>query len=238
MSTKDDAKRRIQRLLWRRGIQVGAYRWTYPARRQRLWSPVTHVLDVGANSGQYGLEIRAHGYEGTIHSFEPLADPFLSLDAAAAADGRWNAYPYAIGDETGEVTMNVSEVSTFSSALPITDATIAGFAPATYVRQEVAPIRRLDDLVPDLVAGAPYAVKMDVQGFERQVIEGGERAMAGATAVEVELCPVELYEGEWMMLELMRAMDDRAFVPVLIDNAFPQPDGRSLAFNGLFMRAQ
>ena len=44
------------------------------------------VLDVGANTGQFGKRLRTLGYAGEIISFEPLADAHALLQAAAAAD--------------------------------------------------------------------------------------------------------------------------------------------------------
>lgn len=232
-----DVKDRIQRRLWKRGVHVGAYRWTYPARRQMLWSAsgVKHLFDVGANIGQYGKEVRNHGYLGCIHSFEPVSAAYVELEEVASGDPEWDVHRMAVGSTAGTLEINVSQVSTFSSMLPVTQTTLDGFGPAAYVRTETVPTTTLDDVLPEAAQGEGYAVKMDVQGFEQQVIEGGERAIAGAAAVEIELCPVELYEGQWLMLDLLHAMDQRGFTPALIDSIFPQPDGRSLAFNGLFL---
>src|SRR5258708_30234376 len=47
------------------------------------------VLDVGANSGQYGVLIRDCGFRGPIISFEPLTVAHERLVARAARDRRW-----------------------------------------------------------------------------------------------------------------------------------------------------
>ena len=55
------------------------------------------VLDVGANEGQYGQQLRDIGYAGWIVSFEPVADVFQSLARVAAGDSRWLTFPLAVG---------------------------------------------------------------------------------------------------------------------------------------------
>ena len=214
------------------------YSRTYPARRQRVWRTfgVRTLFDIGANAGQYGLQVRQYGFTGDIHSFEPLAEAFSDLSQAADGDDHWFPYQLALGEESGDVLMNVSDASMFSSILPVTDATLKGFAPAVYVRKERVHVRTLDSIrSAEAIAPGPYAVKMDVQGFEKPVIEGGETTISQASAVEVELCPVELYEGQALMLELLNMMNERDFVPALVDSIFPQEDGRSLAFNCTFV---
>jgi hypothetical protein len=44
------------------------------------------VLDVGASSGRYGLELRRHGYIGDILSFEPQPSPYERLAKRCSSD--------------------------------------------------------------------------------------------------------------------------------------------------------
>ena len=39
-------------------------------------SNVSNVIDVGANVGQFGLDIRRHGFKGQIVSYEPVNETF------------------------------------------------------------------------------------------------------------------------------------------------------------------
>ena len=40
--------------------------------RNKLLRGCTHVVDVGANSGQWGSDLRRCGWSGPIYSFEPI----------------------------------------------------------------------------------------------------------------------------------------------------------------------
>ena len=116
------AGQRVRPLVRRAGYDV--VRWP-GARHGYLRSRILHrlavevVLDVGANVGQYGRDLRAFGYHGHIHSFEPMRGPFERLTVTAAADGSWTATRSAVGAESGELSINVAENSISSSLLPM-----------------------------------------------------------------------------------------------------------------------
>ncbi|MGL5875081.1 MAG: FkbM family methyltransferase [Xenococcaceae cyanobacterium] len=72
------------------------------------------ILDVGANTGQYGMRSRIDGYEGKIISFEPLASAFTKLCQKAQKDPLWLTYHFALGNYDGKTSINVSKKSVFS----------------------------------------------------------------------------------------------------------------------------
>ena len=75
------------------GYQVSRYNPNVDPQiaRQRWFEKhgVSVVFDVGANSGQYALELRKHGFRGNIVSFEPLSSAFAKLKQNASADNKW-----------------------------------------------------------------------------------------------------------------------------------------------------
>jgi FkbM family methyltransferase len=220
------------------GVEIGGYRHTAVARRQQMRSHygVDLLVDVGANVGQYALEQRRAGYRGRLLSLEPLASAYRELEAAAAEDSLWQTHRLALGDSAGELTMNVSEASIFSSALPILDQAVATAPQAKPVATETVTVTRLDDLLQNEMSRC-LAIKIDVQGFERQVLAGGPASIEKARIVELELSPSPVYDGQMLLMETVERMQDAGLVLSLTENLFPDfASGRSLQFNGVFVR--
>jgi FkbM family methyltransferase len=221
-------------------MEVVDYSRTVPPRRCKMLNHlgVTTVVDVGANVGQYGIELRKHGYAGRIISLEPLGKPFASLSALADTFPPWTTEKIAIGREAGELTINISADDVFSSALPIDDRTVNANSRARYVGKETVPVETLDGLfIRHGLDPARTAVKIDVQGLEREVLAGGERAMTGAVLADVEMCPETLYGGQMLMREILDEMDRFGFNLCAVENVMPnEVTGRFMACNGIFAR--
>src|SRR5215218_999894 len=97
------ARDRIRRLARRLGYEVRQYTplRSLTAAREQLLDGVDVVLDVGANTGQYGALLRELGFAGRILSLEPVAEAFAELAGRAAADGAWEAVCVAASDVDG-----------------------------------------------------------------------------------------------------------------------------------------
>src|SRR4051794_28941554 len=129
------------------------------------------VLDVGANTGQFGRLLRQSGFTGRIHSVEPLQDAFQRLEVAARGEARWTVQRAAVGAAAGTLTMNVSGNSVSSSVLPMLDRHAAAAPSARYVAQEDVPAVTVDDIVGEHnLAPERTLLKVDVQGYETAVL--------------------------------------------------------------------
>ena len=83
---------------------------------------VNLIFDVGANAGQFGVLLREIGFDGKIVSFEPLSDARESLQNISRNDPMWQiALQTAIGEENGEIEIQIAGNSQSSSVLDMLD---------------------------------------------------------------------------------------------------------------------
>ncbi|WP_025735795.1 FkbM family methyltransferase [Mycobacterium genavense] len=214
--------------------------WKRQFVRQLESRGVNTVLDVGANSGQYATDLRKAGYAGRIISFEPLSGPFQILERCVAKDSRWECRQYALGDVDGEIVINVAgNAGASSSVLPMLKSHQDAFPPANYIGTEKASIRRLDSLTPEFLRpGDVTFLKIDVQGFEKQVLAGGASTINDrVVGVELELSFLPLYEGGMLVREALDLMDSLGFTLTGLQPGFTDPrNGRMLQADGVFFR--
>ncbi len=172
------------------------------------------VIDVGANVGQFGERLRAQGYRNRIVSFEPLVTEFRTLAQKAQADRNWEVNNCALGTESGTATINVSDSSTYSSILAMKDVATRHDPAAVSRRQEAIQIRMLDEFLNAFSGNA--LLKIDTQGYEKQVLEGGRRVLSAVKGVLMELPVIHLYQGTWHLHEAIDYMKQSGFVPAQI----------------------
>ena len=80
-------------------------------------------------------------------------------------------------------------------------------------------------------------VKIDVQGFEDKVIAGGQRTLASAQLVQVEMSLTSSYEGGARMPAVMDALEGLGFRCISLEPAFCDDKKREiLEVDGLFAR--
>lgn len=215
---------------------------TDPLTRQ--WLDLMHVnqinlvFDVGANVGQYAHRIRTLGYRGDIVSFEPMADVYAQLRARAAADPHWHTVHTGIGDYDGTAVINISTNSYSSSILDMLPLHIDSAPEAVYVRQEPICVQRLDSLIDQFYrSGKNLYVKIDTQGFERQVFEGSRRALDKIQGFQIELSLQPLYEGETLMQEMLNLLRAEGYTLKLIEGGHRNYEtGELLQVEGYFFR--
>lgn len=197
------------------------------------------IFDVGANIGQFAQELRSVGFSGEIISFEPLSSAHSVLSKAAQGDAKWKIHPRAaVGDQDGEIEINIAGNSVSSSVLPMLDAHSSAAVGSAYVASERTLITRLDSVAPAYLTGhARPFIKIDTQGYESQVLVGAAETVKRAHGILLELSLVPLYEGQMLWLEMIQRMADQGFTLWMIQKGFTDPrTGRSLQVDGIFLR--
>lgn len=196
------------------------------------------IFDIGANTGQYALEIKRAGYNGRIISFEPLGSAFDSLKKCSANYPGWKVENTAIGDRSGNVDINISENLVSSSILNITTLSTKSAPASRYVNKESVKITTIDAIIDKYKTPLDTLfVKMDVQGYEKLVIDGARESMNKITGFQLELSLSELYEGSWLYLDLINYLDSLGFSLMFVEPGFLDPvSGKMLQMDGIFFR--
>ena len=201
---------------------------------------INTVLDIGANIGQFAMELRESGYNGRIISFEPLSEAYSHLLINSKNDPNWIIAPrMAIGNEEGKKTINISGNSYSSSILKMTDTHIKGAPKSAYIGLEEIYIDKLDNIVRNYLRnGENVFIKIDVQGYESQVLKGATNTLSKTKGIQIELSLTPLYENQLLFIDMLNYITNLGFEFYDILPGFrDRQSGKLLQFDGIFFRS-
>lgn len=127
-----------------------------------LVGPASVFYDVGSNWGYYALVLAAQG-AGKVHAFEPLPASFRDLEGltrAAGLESRVSCHNLALSDRSGK------------GRIAIPDGLHSGTATIGAEGTEAA-LARIDELDHE----PPDVLKVDAEGHEARVLEGGRKTL-------------------------------------------------------------
>lgn len=196
------------------------------------------VLDVGANNGQYGRELISMGWKQRLISFEPLTVAWQKLKANARPHPHWFAEQMALGANDGTAIINVSQNTQSSSFRDILPAHVSAAPSSAYVGEEEVRVARLDSVIDDYCLPDDRCfLKLDVQGFERDVLEGAEDSLKRCVGLQAEMAVTPLYEGETLFSEMVEYLDSLGYCLMSIDGVFEdEQTGQYAQLEGVFYR--
>lgn len=199
---------------------------------------INHVIDIGAASGQFARSIRDNGYKYKITSIEPLQVSWSKLNAQARRDKLWRVYPRAaMGSSAKLMLINRSENNDSSSFLLVTKKSIQAAPKSAQVQQEAVQVYSLDEVFNDIVNPADtILLKLDVQGYEDQVIKGARDSINLIKAALLEVSIVPMYENQATYQAIISMMGDLGFHPFAFFKGYcNEKTGESLQLDILFL---
>jgi len=133
---------------------------------QKLINTDDVVFDIGANIGMTSLAF--HQMSSKVYSFEPSPSTFdiLEKNVKRAKVDNIELYNIGLGNENTDMTITFSENNRSGGFVSNTTKLERG-----HITENIK-IKKLDDFV-NTIEDIPTFIKIDVEGFERQVIEGG-----------------------------------------------------------------
>jgi FkbM family methyltransferase len=170
---------------------------------------VNTIHDIGANVGSWTLLAKAVHPFARVEAFEPLNDHAEKFERQTKLLSGITLHRMALGSHNGEAAMNVADFSDASSLLPFAQG--GGPVDRRELARERVTVRRLDDLVGAGRIPSPDLIKLDVQGYELEVLRGACETLSRTRAVIAEVSCVEGYQGQCLFHDVVSFMAGRGF---------------------------
>jgi FkbM family methyltransferase len=160
------------------------------------------IIDIGAHDGNWTRLARRIFPNASIMMIEPLSSKAESLSALAKSLKRTRFVDALLGAEAGR-TITFYEAGTGSS--------VHREQSNVEFKETSLQTSRLDDVAEQL--DGPIFLKLDVQGAELEVLDGGPKTLDRSDLVQLEVALLPYNDGAATFLEVIEYLDQRGFVP-------------------------
>ena len=201
---------------------------------------ITRLLDVGSNSGQFAAKMRRFGFDGVIYSVEPQIAAHRELCKNAQSDVRWIPLPrQAAGRVHCRLDLNLSQNSWSSSFFPVHENHLRAAPETRTVAQERVFVTKTADLLRGPLMQQIDALKIDVQGYELEVLEGLRSYIDGIQLILLEMSLVECYVGAPNLFVLDRLLvEEFGFARISLEPSYYDDEaGVVQQFDGIYARS-
>ena len=231
----------IQALLGNFGLELRKKQMRTKTKLETLLMQyqVDMVFDIGANIGQCGPWFRWIGFDKTIVSFEPISHLFQQLSQNAKSDQKWLVENVALGEKEDVRMINVSGGhGGASSLLTMTEHVVKHAPDQAVIRQEEITITTVERMMKKYYPeGDRLFLKIDAQGYEKQVIEGIGNELERVIGLKLEMSLVENYRGELLMRDMLPFLERMGFHLVEFENGWSnEKTGEMYQVDGVFFR--
>ena len=198
---------------------------------------IAHVVDVGANRGQFLTWASVRFPDARFECFEPFEESRSQLETVLPNGRSVNIHPVAIGETTDEHDFFITRADDSSSLFKPSSTQLAAFPESQMVRTIKVPVRLLDDELDINQIARPSLLKIDVQGGELGVLKGGRRTLDAIDYVLVECSFVELYIGQPLVNDIIDFLEQHGFDLEGFYSPNCDATGRLIQADALFRRS-
>lgn len=134
--------------------------------------------------------------DSKIYAFEPLADCYEELTALKAMIPNLETYPIALSNRSGETFIHKSNYDYSSSLLDMEDLHKEAFPYTADSVMETIRMDSLDGLLSGKELERPVLMKIDVQGYEKFVLDGAVQTLKCCDVIICEMSLFALYKDQ------------------------------------------
>lgn len=238
-------KRALNRLLpLSRRNSIRLFFKLYPFEHRQRWPDLAliqlarHdvVFDVGANIGSFSECVLAYQPRAIVYAFEPVPVAFAVLKKKFADYPHVYCENLALGRQPGRQAINVSRFTEASSFLENGKLLREGVYGIDFTIAESfsVSIEALSDYVREHSVKRIKLLKLDVQGYELEVLKGAEPILTDIDFIYTEAQFQELYKGGPLFEDIFAFLSERQFELIRMTSFRTDDDGRLMECDMVF----
>jgi FkbM family methyltransferase len=206
---------------------------------ERALEELLCFVDVGSRGG---LQTKWHPHANSVRAimFEPDRVEAARLRDQIGSTSRHLVFDCGLSNLVGRQKLHVTVNPLDSSLLPPNSDFLAKYEIRPHFElagQEDVECTRYDVLYYQGKAPAPDAIKIDVQGYEFQVLEGFGGLLQHCLGIELEAHFYPLYRGQKLLHDIVSLLDDYGLVLRTLQHV-GQFDGDLVEVNAFFTKSR
>ena len=180
---------------------------------KKMANQLDNIIDVGSNSGQFS-KVATHFYPNAqIDAFEPLPNLYPKIEKLFASNKNITTHNLALGNEVGSIKFNKNKYGHISSILEISEENIHYPKQENDLCQIDVAIQTLDTIFasPSSKKLGKTLLKLDVQGYELEVLKGGTETLKKIDYIIIEANLEKLYKNQPTFSEMNTFLMGKGF---------------------------
>ncbi|MHB1688292.1 MAG: FkbM family methyltransferase [Ignavibacteriaceae bacterium] len=203
---------------------------------KKISSSLGTIIDVGANKGQFAVASRLIFPDTTIICFEPDPNVFNRLKFNLKKLSGKEIWNYAVGAKDNQLEFWINDYDLASSFLKPSELQKHNFPQTQHQRSVLVDVKRLESLFESKTIKRPLLLKIDTQGFEKEVIKGAGTFLSQVDYLLLEISLQTMYEGEPLFDEINDYLRSLGFQMHTILGSLQGSDGIVLQIDAFYKR--
>ena len=171
------------------------------------------LFDIGSNKGQFILLIeKIFDIDKNIYSFEPIKEIYEKQKKFFSNKKNISFFNFALGERSLTKTLNITKRKDSSSFFEINN-NIKNTDHLVDEKREIK-IKSLDEIMKNKYLIKPILAKIDVQGYELEVLKGSKNLLKQIKYIIIEVSENEIYKGQALANKIIKYLDDMNFKPL------------------------
>ena len=189
------------------------------------------IIDIGSNKGQFLLLGRSIFPAAKIYSFEPQIK-YLNLQKVILGRKKIKYFNFGLGNVKKKTNFFITNREDSSSFLKPIQLKVDKYKTKKIVKMS---IKRLDKIIKKKEIKRPSIMKLDVQGYELEVLKGSKKILKNIDFIITEISFKQIYKKQTTKKKLLQFLNRNHFKNKQIFN-ISKLNNKSFQGDALFAR--